>query len=384
MCKVLEFTYLNLSRCLLSYWVYFLRDCYDEIKKRYYLHKFLSAVCSEVIKRKIIVFDACMVFHLKHFALGINEVIKGGMVDVYVIGIEQSNLLSGNVKYISHHKKLPLHRKVAAYVTTKFNTVYWLSCPNIHFCHGVGAKFNYTASDTIKDFDYIYAACKPVYDIQKKQLKKGGEIIKVGLPILEETPLDGIVENLNLNSGSPTILYAPSWCNDISMVSDINKIMSYLKSLAIKYDVNVIISPHPLLFDPQRCSGKDFFKEEGVNKNVFFNKPESCLSTLDIARVSDIVISDISSIMFEAMALNKIVIFDGNERIYKYCKALSVYEVLIKVCITPDWEAGPDDIILSLLKNDLLAEVRGDFISEYIFNISHAKDKFIKEINHLI
>ena len=346
-------------------------------------NKILSSLYSIINSRKIIIFDACTSFHLKHFVLVINEFIEKNDFDIYVIGEQGVVGLSSKVNFIIDQSELPLHRKAVAFITTEYyRTIYWLSCPNIYFGHGMGPKLDYVGSDELRVFDYIFSPCKPIYDIQKKFLKKDAKIIKMGLPILEEEALskNTITKDINIGSDNKTILYAPGWCSNIEMVSDISDIVSYLHRLATTSKINIIISPHPLLFDRDRCSGKSFFDLVRDTENIYINEPDNAYSTLDLVRISDVIISDISSIMFEAMCLNKIVIFDGNRKIYEYSKSLFWYDLVSKFGDIPEWKNKMDNTVLNVLSHDKHAEARNKFINNYAYNISNSKDIFIKTI----
>lgn len=345
-------------------------------------HKITSTLYSIINKRKVIIFDAYTNFHLKHFTIIINELIKKNDFDIYVIGEESSHrILPKAVTLISNANKLPLHRKYIAFITTEVGRgVYWLDCPAIYFGHGIGPKLNYAASEMMKNFDYILSSCKPIHDIQKGIIQNKSHLIKVGLPILEEEPKPDLKNQLHLNANKKVILYAPSWCNNIDVISDIDKITQYLQIFSKASDSTIIISPHPLLFIPERCSGKIFFESVEHDKNTYLNKPDSQYSTLDLVHISDVIISDISSILFESMILNKKVIFDGNKEIYSYSDALPWFYALTKVCLTPDWDNLSDKTLQKVFDNDILADKRILFINEYAFNIGHASEAFINFI----
>jgi CDP-glycerol glycerophosphotransferase (TagB/SpsB family) len=216
---------------------------------------------------------------------------------------------------------------------------------------------------------------------------KESSLVKVGLPILEDPEIDNctIEQYFGLNSiNKRTILYAPSWANQIEIVSDIESIIKYLERLAIVIKINIVISPHPMLFQPEKCSGLQFFKSVYKSDNVSINKPDSPISTLDLVKYADITISDISSILFEAMGMNKLVIFDGNRKLYESSGSIDLYDQILNIFHVPEWESDNYSSILEALENDVLLEKRQLFISEYIFNLGAAKNVFINNVLKII
>ena len=250
------------------------------------------------------------------------------------------------------------------------------------FGHGIGPKLNYQSIDKLAKFDYLFTACLPIHNTQS-ELFNPKKIYKVGLPILDNLQVDSheIQSFFTLDNSKPTIIYAPSWCAYPECIADIDKALSVLNTIN---DANVIISPHPLLLKKDRCNGKDFFANHTQYKNLFFNFADSPFSTLDLCHVADIVISDISSILFESMALGKITLFENNKGMFEKFEAEKVYEQLVISCFVVKWETATADILVKNLYHDKFEQSRHAFIDGYIFNRGKATEKFIDYINELI
>jgi hypothetical protein len=356
--------------------------------KKRFLNYFISNIYSLFNKRKAVLFDAPYHFHLEHLVSVIIELSQRSDIDVFVSGSKNFNLLPKSVKFITNGDKFPIHRKLSLFITTEFSrpTPYWIEFPTVYFGHGIGPKLNYAANKKLNKFDYIFSPCLPIYNEQRKLVKESS-LVKVGLPILEDPEIDNctIEQYFGLNSiNKRTILYAPSWANQIEIVSDIESIIKYLERLAIVIKINIVISPHPMLFQPEKCSGLQFFKSVYKSDNVSINKPDSPISTLDLVKYADITISDISSILFEAMGMNKLVIFDGNRKLYESSGSIDLYDQILNICHVPEWESDNYSSILEALENDVLLEKRQLFISEYIFNLGAAKNVFINNVLKII
>ena len=354
-----------------------------KIEKKALLHKMLASLYSILEDRKVIIFDTFTEFHFKHLSIVIKELARRNDFDIFVIGVNYSESFPATVKFISDYNKFPLYRKVAAFITTEYGrTIYWLDCPNIFFGHGMGLKLGYAAQDELKGFDYVFSSCKPVFDVQNK-IMPSGRVKKIGLPILEDNQIDPQVAKDHLgfnNTDKQIVLYAPSWSTNTDVISDIDKILRYLENLAVENGINIAVSPHPNLLIPEKCSGKSFFEFAYSSEYIYVNEPGSAFSTLDLVRISDCVVSDISSILFEAMALDKLVIFDGNKSIYEFSDALPWYDLVRKISVIPNWGNKSDTAILDALKDDIHKQSRNDFIEEFVFNIGKANEACIQHI----
>jgi len=349
-----------------------------EIGKKGYLHKILTHLLNLFSSRKTIIFDAPFAFHLHHLLPVINKLIEINEYKIIIISPEKNKILAPNIKF---YQSLPIYVQGDIFITTEFGRKpYWLDAKTIYFGHGIGPKFNYLANDELLNFDFLYSPCLPIYNVQKKVISTD-KIIKVGLPIIEKTPPDkaNFLKYFNFLDTKKTIIYAPSWCDNTNMISDIQKILIFLNN---QEDVNIIISPHPLLLDPYKCNGKTVFKN--IPSNLIINPPNSPYSTFDLISLSDGLISDISSVLFEGMALDKVSFFDGNEQIYEYYEASAVLQSLLKACPIPNWEKQDNKYLINTLNQDKHRDARSEFIHSYLFNVKTASIVFINHLKELI
>jgi len=334
--------------------------------------------------KPLVVLDAQTSFHLEHFKPVILKLSERNELYIVVIGpYDKSMAKLKNVFFYQTLEKYPLYKKADIFISTELNQPpFWFDCPVVYFGHGMGPKLNYVDNELLNNFDYVFSPCLPTYTVQIKKLSK--EIVfPVGMPILDErlSKQESIIESLNLDELKPILVYAPSWCNDISKISDIHAIISFLKT---KSQFNVIISPHPLLFQPDCCSGEVIFNFQDTIDDVFVNLPNGQFNTLDLVRASTVVISDISSILFEAMALKKKVLFDGNKDLYEYSQAMHIFNELIEICDIPNWADTCDQTIERTLVSDDFFSCREKFINGYLFNNGRASDVFIDKVNQIL
>lgn len=351
--------------------------------------KFLNTLCSYVTNffipgKPLIVLEACTPFHLEHFK---NVIHLLSLTDnFYIVLITPDCKGMSKLKNVSVYNTIgdyPLYKMADLFISTEFNKIpFWFSCPTIYFGHGIGPKLDYVAKEDLLEYDFVFSPYRPAYELQIKSLPQE-RVIPVGLPILDDNSSrqQEVIDFYKLDASKPIIVYAPSWCNDISKVSDIQSIVGFLNN---KKQFNIIVSPHPLLFEPNRCDGKVFFPEKNDTSTLYINSPESQFTTLDLVKASDLVISDISSILFEAMALKKNVLLDGNKALYEHCNALKIYDEIIKFCPVPCWNNNEDLTIEHALELDTLSKQRELFINNYLFNNGNASKIFIQQLSEIL
>jgi hypothetical protein len=330
-------------------------------------------------KRKpVIALEAYTAFHFEHFKSVLKYFSYQNDIEVVVFTPEKQNISFefDNITYYTSLEEYPLYKTIELFISTDLNKVpYWLNCHSVYFGHGMGPKLNYVANEGLLQYDYVFSPSKPTFDIQANFLGQS-RVFQIGMPLLDDQKETlNLVENFPIDENKPTLLYAPSWCTNVEKISNINQILDYLSVLT---QFNIIVSPHPLLFNPKRCNGKVYFSELKPAKHMLFNKPNSGISTLDIVKSSQIVLSDISSIMFEAMALGKKVCFDGNKKIYEFSEALSIYDDLIEICPPPNWDDDNDKTISQMMTNEKLFNEQQSYIQEYLFNNGQASQKFVE------
>jgi hypothetical protein len=352
--------------------------------KKAILHKCLSFAYGLFNRKKTIVFYAPKLFHYAHISGVVEEIAcHANSFEVIVICPEKIELDSDNIKKISSSEELALWRKVDLFITTEFYAVpYWLTTCSIFFGHGIGPKLDYQSPELLSQVDYLFSPCEVFYNYQSK-IVDPDKIFKVGLPVLDnkgENDFD-VYGYFDISTDKPLIVYAPSWCAYPEYLSDIDKA---LETLNLIDEANIIICPHPNLLEKERCGGNDLFGNCRRYDNLYYNFPESGLSTLDICKYADLVISDISSVLFEAMALDKVVLFENNRGVFEKFGAIDIYFQLIDCCFVVNWGMVTPSEILGNITNDRFAKLRSQFIESYLFNKGEATKKFIECIINII
>lgn len=173
--------------------------------------------------------------------------------------------------------------------------------------HGIGTKSNGFYS-SIKDFDIYFVEGDQKYNTLKKLYPEyEAKLAKVGFSKFDDVINYGddfkkeIFKKYNLDINKKTILYAPTFFpSSIEKMSD-----SFPNDFK---DYNIIVKAHYLTFERKKYKNqiKKFDKWSKYNNCVIL--PLSEYSLVPFLAVSDIMISDESSAMFEFASLNKPVI----------------------------------------------------------------------------
>jgi len=212
-----------------------------------------------------------------------------------------------------------------------------------------------------------------MYDIQKKLSSKA---IPIGLPIIDKKyTIDKKLGDKD-SKGALKVVYAPSWHTNPSLVSDVIGAINKLSDLK---GFKFVFCPHPKLLKQEKYIHSGSLKEYmGQHKVLASNR-----STFDECLSADLVISDISSILFESMAAEIPVTFDGNRDIYHQSGATHVLDELEKHVLTLDWTKNIDEQ-LDKASNKIELSKQLKFINNYIFNKDQATEAFVKQLMALV
>tara|TARA_R110000868_G_scaffold159_2_gene1532 strand:+ start:90344 stop:91312 length:969 start_codon:yes stop_codon:yes gene_type:complete len=320
-----------------------------------------------------VIFYSPAAFQANHVLPVINNLVVDGVVSVVLVG--SFDKIKG-CDYYSKIDDLPFFGKYSLYIATDLCfPPAWMSVKTVFFGHGVGPKLDYQSDSSLRYFDYSFTACRPIHEVHKKS---GISLVKVGLPILDNLGcVNGMGNGLNSTLNKPLIVYAPSWSGDSKRISPLCKILT---ALEVVENYRVIVSPHPNFF--REGLSREFSGLE--NSNVKLNYPDSGVSTYEMCMQADVVIGEISSVVFESMAIGRLVCFDGNEKIYKLSGAASVLECFKKSVPVIDWEMDIDSQLDQAMSDTQWKEKREVFIRDYIFNVGEATNIFVKAIYKII
>ena len=308
-----------------------------------------------------------------HHLIHILPVIKliNAQINAKIYIVTKAKINMEGVKFYTRLRQLPI-RIYDLYIATEIALPPpWVIAKKIFLGHGVGPKMGYQSNSKIRTFDYSFAPCKPIYDEHKKL---GITVIKSGLPILdkfmnEKKGIKDFLDKIKIDNRYKTLIYLPSWSNDHEVLENIKPTiikLSHWKNL------NIIVSPHPNLLKPEKCQGLSLLDD--IPSNITLNKT---ISSLELIPYADFIIGDISSSIFEAMAMKKIVIWDGDEKNYIANKAEFLISEMKAICPNVDSVIISKDLSFYRKKQE-------EFIQNYIFNIGSSTQVIFDEIKKIL
>lgn len=180
--------------------------------------------------------------------------------------------------------------------------------------HGQPSKGNVYSNFNYKDIDilFFYGPMMEQYYLEQKALHPQWPEIKtyrIGQPrsdplFSETADASANKKILSIESTNPVVLYAPSFEYCSSLFQDGDKIISTL----LEMDVYLLIKPHPSIYNPNREN------EEWLKKLKIYGRSEKCTfvdhpNSAEIVRACDLMITDYSGVAFDAILLDKPVIF---------------------------------------------------------------------------
>lgn len=166
--------------------------------------------------------------------------------------------------------------------------------------HGIGLKQSY-----YKDISSRINIRAIESEIRYKELKSKGEknllltgYTKIDPLFKEKSKLKLIdLEELDLEPHRKTILYAPTF-----YPSSADKLLPYFSELSKKY--NLIIKLHGFSWSQKRYKHHSMIAQKISGKGIYLVPEEDC-NIVPYYSISDAMISDISSTLFEYLSLNR-------------------------------------------------------------------------------
>lgn len=277
-----------------------------------------------------------------------------------------------SVKYLINNVMFP------AYYVKRPGQVY------INTWHGIPLKTlgydqvdgNSAVGNTIRNFlnaDYLISPCEYHTDVYKNAFKLdgiyAGKIIEEGQPRNDLTIYanrDDILARMKRNgvkvdADKKIILYAPTWKGQNYSKPNVNPeeyyhFIEYIESRVNLEEYQVLVKPHQVVYQ--------YMKEETANTERFIPAE---LDANEILAVTDVLISDYSSIYFDFMVCNKPILF--------YIPDVESYENYRGLYLGIDQLPGPVTTKLSEI-GDWLCDL--DHVWEkYQDKFEKAKKKFI-------
>jgi CDP-glycerol glycerophosphotransferase (TagB/SpsB family) len=176
-----------------------------------------------------------------------------------------------------------------------------------------------------------------------------------------------------------TVLYAPSWSSNPEMVIMTEEL---LNELSEQKDFKVILKPHPNLFLPDKCSGKDwniiFSKLNKANLTVI-NTTEHPIQKYMLD--ADVLLADISSVIFEYLYCDRPIVLHKNEAAIKYYQAEDMYAEISRAAFLFEKPSMVIETVkYALSKPELHSTQRKEILHTKFYNIGKATEAAVSAI----
>ena len=309
-------------------------------------------------------------FHALHLVDAANNLSKCFGIRVFIVCPdeivlpinERVILLTCNLNDFS--RSIP----VDLFITTENDDLpYYLSCKSIYFGHGIGPKLNYQLGRNLLAYDYIFCPCQFFYDSMKDVVGEN-KVRRIGLPLLDQNYL-GEISNI--------ILYAPTWSEGLKYVSDVVEVIGLLATIP---GYRIIVSLHPNLerdLSPgvvEKAVSVD--KADGTIVELIENSEFS--TSFEVLLHAKFIVGEISSLMFEALAYDVPVVFDGNEDIFYHVGADEVLPMVKESFYRID-ELVDDVKRENIVIRDPKKGKREAYSNQYLYNRGVASSAFVEE-----
>jgi CDP-glycerol glycerophosphotransferase (TagB/SpsB family) len=184
---------------------------------------------------------------------------------------------------------------------------------------------------------------------------------------------------LELDNKLPIVLYAPSWSDNPEMVLMSEDILSALHR---QEQFNIIVKPHPLLLRPSRTHGKDYGKIlSQLSSERFRVATEADVPIQEYMIVSDILISDISSVVFEFLFLDRPILLHTNNRVISFYEGEDyLNDILPAVSLFETAEQLPAKLRMEFGNPNALSLERKRFVAREYYNVGRATDAAVRSV----
>ena len=258
---------------------------------------------------------------------------------------------------------------------------------SIFIGHGAGDKKFGGSGNTLETYDYHFVS-GPKHIHKQKDMDihiSENKLIKIGYPkfddyvnnkIDKEKYLDylGIKERNRKN-----ILYAPTWRWGNGTLKKYGK--KFIKEL--DKDFNLIIRPH--FHDREKIIKLKLWAKYYGFKNVYFSNPAKIIknNTMNDFAISDLMISDTSSIIYEYLITKKPIIIANND----YDQLHNMPDELSVLSIAKSYDGNKTDIrdlILEDLENEKLVDIYGEMLNNcFYFNDGNSTKRSVDFIQSI-
>ena len=281
------------------------------------------------INKKNIIFQISTLYHF--------EIIKDLFVKLkenkninLMLGIDDFNI--DNIKYLRSYTKniipsisIKYLKNVNLFIKTSYEVFGPKGTKQVLIFHGFPVKNTSIKKKYIDNIDYFFTSSsleKSVYKFISQNHIKENKFKEIGYTKLDKLFNKKYKFSIKQNIKKKNIVYAPSWDQETSLRSygtDIIKLMAENNP-----SKNIFIKPHPALLESPLSKNFKFYtggidwkkKIQSLEikyKNVYLIED----NLVDLIKIGDLLVTDISGAALEFIYFNKSVIFIKSKEFYK-------------------------------------------------------------------
>ena len=341
-------------------------------------------------RRRRILIDCIEVFHYHHIKPVVDRLLMDPRLDVFLL--DNPNFSPQVVPDHLAHRKHFVTSSDARYrafdltISLDYWITGWIPHRGVQIAapHGGGMKANYNTPERLARYDVVWAVGERQKDNFRKSIANPGALERIGFIVTDQLvnnvlDVTRVRRRLGLNNELPVVLYAPSWSDNPEMILMFEDILAKLHR---QDQFNIIVKPHPFLLRPSRAGGKDFGRTLSRLSNERFRvATEADTPIQEYMVAADILISDISSVVFEFLFLDRPILLHTNSRVIGFYEGEDyLKDILPAVSLFETAAQLPAKLQMAFGNPNRLSLERKRFVAREYYNVGRATDAAVSSV----
>ena len=341
-------------------------------------------------RRRRVLIDCFELFHYHHIRPVVDRLLTDPRLRVFLL--ESSRFARQVIRPdIAPHKQFVTSPRVRFIpfdltISTDYGAPHWIPHRGFEIAapHGGGMKANYNSPERLARYGALWVVGKRQRNNFSQSVASDAVLEDIGFIVTDQlvnnasdkTP---VLRRLALDKQLPIVLYAPSYSDKPDLILMSEEILTTLHSHA---QFNIIVKPHPLLLRPSMTGGTDYGKMLSRLTNERFKVVTATdVPIQEYMIVSDVLISDISSVVFEFLFLDRPILLQINSRVINYYSGQDyLNDILPAVSIFESAEQLAETLRSALENPKALSFERKRFVEREYFNVGRATDAAVESV----
>jgi CDP-glycerol glycerophosphotransferase (TagB/SpsB family) len=295
----------------------------------FYLKQIKIAQKKIKINKKNIIFQIGTLYHFEIIKDLFAKLKENKNINL-TLGIDDFNI--DNIKYLRSYTKniipsisIKYLKNVDLFIKTSYEIFGPKGTKQVLIFHGFPVKNTSIKKEYIDNIDYFFTSSsleKSVYKFISQNHIKENKFKEIGYTKLDKLFNKKYKSSIKQNKNKKNIIYAPSWDQETSLRSygtDIIKLMAEHNP-----SKNIFVKPHPALLESPLSNNFKFYtggidwKKKIQSLEIKYKNVHLIEDNLvDLIKIGDLLVTDISGAALEFIYFNKSVIFIESKEFYK-------------------------------------------------------------------